>query len=439
MNSVAEIIKKKSSSPSVVVASVLLGVAFGTWRPNMAVATVVFSDIYVDLLKLISIPFMISSVVYSLSQLIGGHDTQGILGRVAKLLVFSMIGCALLGLFAAAVMGPGRNLSEDTMMTLGRMTGQNMGEVEIPLYTSLTESSSLSIKAMILGIIPSNIFTALTNGDTLKILIFSLLFGLVVGRMKPEVSKPLNDVLNSVFNACLKLTIWLNLLVPLVLVSMVAYQVATSGLAPLRAMLGFLMTFGATGIIVIAVSLFLLRLSTGLPWHEVLSSQRESLIMAVATRSAPACMPTMINTLAGRIGLPKERIELMVPLGVSVLRIASVLYYTTATLFIAQMYGKDLHAMEWFAVAFGAVLAGFASSGMTGIVTISLTGIVCSYIGLPFASLLVLFVAIEPLGSTIRTVITVMGTNAFAAISCEGTSKPVEVEAGALAVVHEGA
>lgn len=437
MSSIAAIIKKKSSSLSIVVLSVLFGIALGIWRPNIAESTVIFSNIYVDLLKLISIPFMISSVIYSLSQLIGDNETKGILGRVVKLLVFSMIASALLGMFAAVLMGPGRNLSEETMLTLGRMTGQDMGELEIPLFTPLTESSALSIKEMVLGIIPSNIFNALTNGDTLKILIFSLVFGLVIGRMKPESSKPLTDVLNSVFNACLTLTIWLNLLVPIVLVTMVAYQVATSGLEPLRAMLGFLMTFGVTGLVVISISFIFLRISTGLPWREIFASHRDTLVMAVATRSAPACMPVMINTLVGRIGLPKKRIELMVPLGISVLRIASVLYFTTATLFIAQMYGKNLNASEWFIVAFGAVLAGFASSGMSGMVTISLTGIVCSYIGLPFASLLVLFVAVEPLSSTIRTVVTVMGTNAFASMACEGTLNPVESEAVGLAISHE--
>lgn len=432
MSSVVEILKKKSSSSLVVLGSVLLGIAFGMWWPKLAVSSVIISDIYVDMLKMVSMPFMISAVVYSLSNLIKGGGALGIISRVLKLLFYFMTGCALIGLLAAFLMGPGRGLSQETLLMLSNLVGQNINresEIEMPLFAPLLVNNPMSIKQMLLGIIPSNIFQALTNGDALQILIFSLIFGIVVGRMKPAVSIPLTDALNGVFNACLKLTIWLNYLVPPVLVTMVAYQVATSGIAPLRAMLGFLLTLGASGLAVLAISFILLRWSTGLPWREVVDSQRESLIMAVATRSSPACMPIMINTLVNRLGLPKERVELLVPLGISLLRLGPVLNYTVATLFIAQMFGKELQVMEWIFVAIGGVLMGMASSGMSGIATISLTGTVCSFIGIPFSSLLVLFVAIDPLCNTIRIVVSIAGTNAFTALACKETKRHEAVDA----------
>ena len=419
MKPIFEKIKQLSSNLSVVVASVVLGVAFGFWFPKQAVSTVIISDIYVELLKLIAIPFMISSVIYSLSLLINRKESRGMLGRVVMLLMGSMIACALLGIMMALLFSPGSNLSQQTMLTLEKMTGKEQAGIEMALFSVLTDNSALNPDEMLLSLIPSNIFSTLAKGETLKILIFSMIFGVVIGFMNTEASKPLQKGLNSIFNACLKLTIWLNQLVPIVLIAVIAHLVATGGVAPLQAMIGFILCLGVSGLVVVLVSLFVLRLWSGLSWAKVLESQREPLVMAIATRNGPACMPVMLNTMIGRFGFEKERMELMIPLGISLLRVSAVLYYSIAAMFIAQMYGTDLQVVEWLAIAFGAVLAGFASSNMSGILLISLTGIVCSYVGLPFASLMVLFVAIDPITETIMTIISVISTNAFSVMACK--------------------
>jgi Na+/H+-dicarboxylate symporter len=146
--------------------------------------------------------------------------------------------------------------------------------------------------------------------------------------------------------------------------------------------------------------------------------------MAIATRSSPACMPSMIESLVNHLHFPRARIELLVPLGVSLLRLGPVLYYVIATFFIAQMYGRELLPVEIAVVVIGAMLAGFASSGMSGFISISLTGIVCSYIHLPFEAALALFLAIDPICDMLRTLVLVASNNAFAALACRRTSPP---------------
>ena len=69
-------------------------------------------------------------------------------------------------------------------------------------------------------------------------------------------------------------------------------------------------------------------------------------------------------------------------------------------------------------VVIGSVLAGFATAGMTGVVAIRMIGVICGYIGLPFAALAVLFIAIDPLSDTMRTAVNVAAANAFAALGC---------------------
>jgi Na+/H+-dicarboxylate symporter len=139
--------------------------------------------------------------------------------------------------------------------------------------------------------------------------------------------------------------------------------------------------------------------------------------MAVATRSSTACMPIMITSLVETLGFARSRIELLVPLGISLLRIGPVIYYVVATMFIAQLYGVHLGILQLGLVGIGSMLAGFASSGMSGLVTLSLTGLVCNYLRLPFEAAMALFIAVDPLCDMLRTAVLVVGNNAFAAMA----------------------
>lgn len=422
MGSTADTLRTIASQPSVVAGSLAGGVALGLLAPAVALDIGIFGDIYVDLLKMIILPFMVTAVIFSLRQLIYEGGATRMLGRVALILVGATLLAGLVGLLAALVIAPGSHLSQDTLLTLAKLVGDDFnrtGHTEMALFGSETGEKVLTVGEMVLALIPSNIFAALAQGDTLKALVFSLLFGLAIGQVPLQSSQSLTHTLETIYQACQKLTQWFNYMLPLVIFSMVASQVARTGLEPMRAMLKFLLALGAASLVIIAMSLWVLRWTSRLPWREVMRSQREPLTMALATRSSAACMPAMIESLAERLHFPRARVELLVPLGVSLLRLGPVLYYVIATFFIAQMYGRDLQPVEIAVVVIGAMLAGFASSGMSGFIIISLTGVVCAYIHLPFEAALALFLAIDPICDMLRTVVLVASNNAFAALACK--------------------
>lgn len=421
MNAFADTWRRGATRPSVVLASLLAGIGVGLYAPGVALGIGFFGDVYVDLLKMIVLPFMVSAVIFSLRQLMQEGSASQLIGRAVPIILLSMLVTAALGLAAGLAMTPGADLPADTLQTLGRLVGEDLdrgGHIEMALADGAGPAEPPGIAAMLLGVVPGNIFAALAQGDTLKALVFSLLFGLAVGKAPASASQPLTQTLEMVYRACQTLTRWFNYMLPPVLLSMVASQVAKTGVEPMRAMLHFIATLGLASLLLIVLCLWLLRRASGQSWREVLRSQREPLTMAVATRNSLACMPAMIESLAADLRFPRARIELLVPFGVSLLRLGPILYYVVATLFIAQMYGQELAPGEIAIVAVGAMLAGFASAGMSGIVTISLTGVVCGHIGLPFEAVFVLFIAIDPICDMFRTTVLVAGNNAFAALAC---------------------
>ena len=112
-------------NPWVVVASLSAGFALGMYMPAVGLKLGFVGDVYVDLLKMIALPFMVSAVIFSLQRLFREGGAGGLMARVAVVFVVFSIVVALLGATTLLVMKPGSNLSSETMQTFGKIVGND--------------------------------------------------------------------------------------------------------------------------------------------------------------------------------------------------------------------------------------------------------------------------------------------------------------------------
>jgi len=342
-------VSRFADNPRVVIGSIAAGCVVGHLAPALAATLGVIGDICIDLLKMVVLPFMMAAVLFSLRKLLADRQNATILPRI--LLTFASAFClaALAGLLAGVLAGPGRQLSPENLLAMGRLAGTGaVGGTQdtLALFGKDVSVPGQGLGKLALSLIPVNIFSALTQGETLKVLAFSLMFGLAAGRMTGRGAVTLTDVLETVYQACLLLTHWFNRALPLVLFAIVASQIARTGLEPLRAMTRFVAALALGSTLLVVASLAALRLVTRRSWSDVLRSQRESMFMAIASRNTAACMPTMITSLVETLGFDRNRVELLVPLGISMLRTGQAFYYVVATLFLAQLYEVHLSLFQ---------------------------------------------------------------------------------------------
>ncbi|WP_139826321.1 dicarboxylate/amino acid:cation symporter [Derxia lacustris] len=407
-------------NPWMVLGSLVAGFWLGSIAPGFALKLAFVGDIYVDLMKMIVLPFMVSAIIFSLQRLFQEGGTAQLLGRVAVVFLSFAAVSAVVGALTLLAMQPGSGLSQDTLETFGRIVGNDIGSNDTVMELRGVDAAAEhgSAADILVSLVPANIFAALASGDTLKSLVFALLFGFAVGQVPSRVSDGLTSALETVYRSCQTLTHWLNLPLPIVIACMSAAQLAKTGQGPLLAMTQFVLAFFVASLLALALALAVLWRRSGLPLAQLVDALRGPFALAIATRSSATCMPVMIESLADRLGFARLRVELLVPLSVSLLRIGPVLYYVCATLFIAQLYGHALGFGEVLLVIAASVLAGFASAGMSGLVTISLTGMACAYLGLPFEAAFILFVAVDPLCDILRTLVIVIGNTAAVALIC---------------------
>lgn len=407
-------------NPWVVIISLGAGVAFGMLAPALATPLAFVGDIYVDLLKMITLPFMVSAVIFSLQRLFRDGGTASLLGRVALVFLGFSAFVAIAGAVTLLILRPGENLPASTMQTFGQIVGGDLSASDTAMNLRGVDEvkKTASFADMLVSLVPANIFSALANGDTLKTLVFALLFGLAVGHVPTRISDGLTQALETVYHACQTLMRWLSFPLPVVLFCMSAAQLGKTGIEPLKAMGAFVVAFLIVSALLLAVAAIIIWKRSNGTLGQTLNALRGPFALALATRSSATCMPIMIESLVTRLGFARSRVELLVPLTVSLLRIGPVVYYVCATLFIAQIYGRSLTPVEIGIVLTSSVLAGFASAGMTGLVTVSLIGMTCTYLGLPFEAAFILFLAVDPVCDMLRTLVLVIGNTAAVAVVC---------------------
>ncbi|MFU2000822.1 dicarboxylate/amino acid:cation symporter [Bordetella avium] len=415
-----------SLNPLVVVLCLVIGAGAGAIWPAFGTKVGFVGDIYIDLLKMTTLPFMISAVIFSIQRLFRVGDAPLLFVRLIVMFLASMVLVALTGMVLMLLLTPGSDLPRSVLDALGSYVGTG-GEAEVArvqLYGPDVVVAGPSLASMLGNLIPTNIFAALAAGDMLKALIFALLFGLAVGSVPERIASGLSAVLETIYYACQKIIHSLSLPLPLILLCMSASQMAKSGIEPILAMLWFLVAFGLASLLLMALAVVLVWQRSGGNLRATLLAMREPFSMAIATRNSAAAMPSMIEGLATGLGYSRFTVELLVPLSLSLLRLGPIVYYVCATLFIAQLYGVDPTPVQLLLVIFASMLAGLASAGSTGILTVSLIGIACGYLGLPFEAAFLLFLAIDPVCDMLRTLLLVIGNFAVVAGVCP---KPLRI------------
>ncbi len=413
-------------NPWVVIGSLAAGFAVGMMAPAFAVKLGFIGDVYVDLLKMITLPFMVSAVIFSLQRLFREGGTGKLLGRVVVVfLAFSAV-VAILGALTLLIMRPGENLSPQTMQTFGQIVGNDLNSSDTVMALKGVDAvqKTVGFSEVLLSLVPTNIFSALASGDTLKALVFALLFGLAVGHVPSRISDGLTHSLETIYHSCQTLVRWLNYPLPIVLFCMSAAQLGKTGMEPLQAMIQFVLAFFVASLVILVLAAVVIWQRSNNSFGQTLNALRGPFALALATRSSATCMPIMIESLADRLGFARSRVELLVPLAVSLLRTGPVVYYVCATLFIAQLYGRALSPADVAIVMSASILAGFASAGMTGLVTVSLVGMTCTYLGLPFEAAFILFLAVDPICDMLRTLVLVIGNQAAVSLICP---KPLKI------------
>lgn len=378
-------IKKYSTTNTLVILGIVLGIAFGSFLPELALQQQVIGQIFINFLKMLVVPLVFASIYVAILGLGSLEDLKTIGLRTIGLYLLTTTLAVILAIVVMNIFPIGEARALDGLE-----------------YAKASEVAEFSLSVMILSFIPTNIFASLSSGSMMQIIVFAVFFGIASLHMKAHMQTTMLDFFNAVTNAMLTMAEWIIKLTPIGVFSLISYVVAEQGVSVILGLWKYILMVLSVIIIhgIVTLPTVLALLGRVNPF-EYLSSVREAPIMAFSTASSAATLPVSMRVVEEVGGVDKKNASFVLPLGATVSMDGTAAYLTIAILYISHLAGVDLSFMEQ--VLLGITIVSL-SVGVAALPSASLVMmvVILNQIGLPVEYIAVI-VAVDRILDMART------------------------------------
>ena len=189
---------------------------------------------------------------------------------------------------------------------------------------------------------------------------------------------------------------WSNYALPFAIVGIVAGQVSRTGFDIVFAVVKLLLVGMGLSLAAILVALLVVSRVLRRPIAHVWASLRGPMMMGFGTTNAMAAMPMLMDSLTEHFALPRQLVNLVVPLSVLIARTANLMYTGMLLTFSAQLYQIELTPVTVLTMTVAAVVATVVGVGMPTIPYLTSLTIVAAPMGLPIEAIIPIFISIMP-------------------------------------------
>ncbi len=402
------VLTKVANRPSVAIVSVLLGLAIGLSRSPHVVLLKPFGEFYLALLQICILPFLLATIPLALKAAFA--NTTGI-GSVARLAICVVVSLTVVTLTTIAVSSVALRLypiTDNVRDQLGGLVGSTASSVDVEFALRPVEMKAApEISVGLTSILPTNVFSALSMNDSLKVVVFSIIFGIGLVAADSQAGESAFGVLRHVQRTCILLFEWFNVAMPLGVISLIAPQIAQLGPQTYAVLAPLALAFLASAGIVIVVSIAVIASSLKVSPVKVLSRLLPPLSLAAATRNAIVCAPSALTAMTDDLRASRSACNLFIPIGFAALRSGNIVHFMAATMFIGYLLERPFSPTDFAMMAALALMASFATIGIAGVAGLAPVAAVMGPFGLSFELALPLLIVLDPVASMVRGMINV--------------------------------
>jgi len=341
-----------------VIAAVVLGVAVGLLFPDLGKALKPVGTGFVNLIKMMISPIIFCTIVLGVGS-VAKAKAVGKVGGLALVYFLAMSTVALaIGLVVGNLLHPGDGLQLTEAVAA-------KGEAQVGEAASTTE--------FLLGIIPTTLVSAFTEGEVLQTLLVALLVGFalqVMGRTGEPVLRGIGHIQKLVFKI-LSMIMWV---APVGAFGAMAAVVGETGVTALKSLAVIMLGFYLTCLLFVTVVLGgLLWLVTRINLFKLLAYLGREFLLILSTSSSEVALPRLIAKME-HLGVSKPVVGITVPTGYSFNLDGTAIYLTMATLFVANATGAPLSVGEQISLMVFMIIASKGAAGVTGAGLATLAG-----------------------------------------------------------------
>lgn len=344
-----------------VIAAVVSGVIVGLIAPGVGKSVGVLGTMFVSLIKMMIVPVIFCTIVLGIGS-VRKAATVGKVGGLAFGYFLAMSTIALgIGLLVGNLLHPGGGLK------LSGSVARKGAE--------LAETAHKNGGAMdfIQHIIPTSLFSSLTEGNVLQGLFVALLVGFAIQSMGSKglpVLRGVENLQRLVFKI-LSMILWT---APIGAFGAIANVVGLTGWSAVTNLLTLMLGFYLTCVVfVFGVLGSLLRMVAGVSIFRLVRYLAREYLLIFATSSSEPALPRLIAKME-HLGVQQSTVGVVVPTGYSFNLDGTAIYLTMASLFIADALGDPLSVAEQLGLLLFMIVASKGAAGVSGAGLATLAG-----------------------------------------------------------------
>ncbi len=345
-------------------------------------------NMFIHALMMLLAPMIFFSVM---SGLVSMSDATEI-GRLGG----ELIAVSLVKLAASIAIAIGFGIWLGALPELGAMVGS----------VAADSTATLSVRDVIVGIIPENIVSPFSSGNLLQVLFLSCFFGLFLVKSgeRAAVVRGGIEFLNRFINDIMKAVM---VFMPLAVVASMAKMMLNTDFSMLwdyGRVIGVNYIAQALVLLVLCVFVSAVGRCSFVPF---LKKIVVFLVLPFSIRSSSACMPEMMKFCSEKLGIEEKLPMFSLPLGLQINMTGSAAYIVILALSMRLTFGLPMDAEFLLSFFFAVLLLTFAFPSVPGSAVILLAS-VFEMVGVPGAAIM-LFVGIDPILDCMRSAINVAG------------------------------
>ena len=414
-----------------IIIGLVLGLLFGVLSATQGWGVFVsnwvspFGKIFINLLKLIAVTLVLSSLITGVASLSDLKKLSRIGGRTIAIYIATTTVAVTIGLLSVNLLEPGATVPDDMKSKL-QDTYKSSVSGRVEAAEEVKERSALQ---PIVDMVPSNFFNSASNNrNMLQVVFVAIIIGIALIQINKTKAKPVLDFFEGINELVIKLVDNIMLMAPYGVFALIADTITSiagnniNNVLELLGALGFYMFAVIVGLTFQTLFTYtiVLKLFSNMSIKRFYQGLAPAQLLAFSTSSSGATLPVTMERCEEKLGVSEEVSSFVLPLGATINMDGTALYQAVAAVFIAQTLGMDLTLGAQLTIVLTAVLASIGTAAVPGAGVIMLV-IILEAISVPSAGI-ALILGVDRILDMLRTVTNVTGdaSVAVAVASSEG-------------------
>ena len=384
-----------------------------------------FGIIFINLLKLIAVPLVLSSLITGVASLSDLKKLSRIGGKTITIYIVTTTIAVTIGLVSVNLLKPGETVPEDMKVKL-QETYKSAASGKLEAADQIKERRPLQ---PIVDMVPSNFFSSASNNrNMLQVVFVAIIIGIALIQIPKNKARPVLDFMEGINDLVIKLVDNIMLMAPIGVFALIADTITSvagdnlNNVLELLSALGFYMLAVIIGLFIQMVFTYtaVLKIFSNMSLKKFYQGIAPAQLLAFSTSSSAATLPVTMERCEDELGVSEEVSSFVLPLGATINMDGTALYQAVAAVFIAQTLGMELTLGAQLTIVLTAVLASIGTAAVPGAGIIMLI-IILEAIGVPSAGI-ALILGVDRILDMMRTVTNVTGdaSVAVAVASSEG-------------------